>query len=288
VNFIKSIRLAATFANNPTGQNPFCVIGRRLGSLIWLILALLVPSASFSASLYTEIFSDSTGGWQDRSSFGLTVTNSLGGNPDGCLRGFFDAQFGPPTPPFEDAFIATGNLASASFIGDYDDVDAWLLGFDIMASNIVPVGFEVFIHSGSNFINRSMTNLLTVTNTWYSFKIPLLDASSGGWSGNTSQFGSILANVSRVEFRVTRNNTGAQSYYMDNIFLDRLPDAAEITSQDIIWLHLRNGSKYRHEAVTDLSQPVWNVLDSFIATNSVYQINISTTNDWRFFRMILE
>lgn len=269
-----------------TRQNNQC--SRGLTAIRYGILLALLPLHVFAASLATETFFDSTGGWQDRDAGKMSVTNALGGgNPGGCMRGVFQFQMIPF--PEDDAFIATGRLASANFIGDYESVDAWLLGFDFMASNIVPSDVQVRIHSGSNTIVKTFTtNAISTTKTWYSFKISLLSAELGGWSGDTHVFSSILTNVTRVEFRITRNGENAQFYYVDNVFLDRVPDAVDISSANMIWLHMRNGAHYRFEATTNLNQSNWDLIDSFTATTSVYQADIVATNDWRFFRMVME
>lgn len=243
--------------------------------------------SAFSVSLYTETFFDSTGGWQDRDAGKMTVTNILiGGNPGGALRGQFQLQGGPPFPD-NDAFIATGRLSSASFIGDYTEVDAWVLGFDFMASNVVPSFLQVQLYSESNVITRLLTSAITTNNVWYSFRLSLLAADLGGWAGDTALFSSIMTNVTKVEFNLTRNAEGTQSYFLDNIFLDRVPDAVDITATNMIWLHMRSGQNYRFEASTDLTSTAWTTLSSFTATSSVYEVSVPPTNSWQFYRMVI-
>ena len=139
-----------------------------------------------------------------------------------------------------------------------------------------------------------MTNAISTNNVWYSFRIPLLAAELGGWKGDTSLFSSILTNVTRVEFRISRgNNTNnvdspAQFYFLDNIFLSRVPDAVDFAGDQMTWLHLRAGWDYRLEASSNLNEGAWTLLDAFTATTSVYQASVSITNGWRFYRMLLD
>lgn len=247
----------------------------------------LAMSAS-GASLFTETFTGSTGGWQDRDSGGMTVTNVLtGGNPGGALRGQFEPQFGPPIPEV-DAIIATGRFASANFIGNYKDIDAWVLGFDVLAENVLPSSFRLNLYSGTDVIGWPLDGAIAATGVWHSFTLPLLGPEQGAWEGATSLFHNILTNVTRIEFRIARNGEVQQSYFLDNIFIDRLPDAASIDPVDMIWLHMRMGATYRFEATTNLTSSTWTVLETFQADSPVYVPSLPGDAPWRYFRMILE
>ncbi|HMO52549.1 MAG TPA: hypothetical protein PKE26_11550 [Kiritimatiellia bacterium] len=257
------------------------------------LLLFLLPLTALSASLYTETFSNTTGGWQDRDTGKMFVTNVLsGGNPGGALAGTFPFSSGPPSFDATDAFVATGALSTANFMGNYNEVDAWVLGFDFMAANVLPSAFHVQIYSGALVLTRDLGAAITQTGVWHAIKLSLLDADSGGWGGDAGQFSTIVTNVTRIEFRITRRDnqfdTPAQTYYLDNIFLDRVPDAVLMTPTNQIWLHMRNGASYRYQATTNLAAPDWSTLSSFTATTSVYSVTLPATNDWRFFRMVLE
>ena len=254
--------------------------------MVLLISVLNVPAAS----LYTETFDTTTGGWQDRDPGKMVVTNVLaGGNPGGCLRGRFPFQ--DPVFPQDDAFIAVGLLSTTNFMGDYEEAEAFMLGFDFMATNIVPSEFRVQISSDTNTIQRFLTSVISTTAIWYSFRMSLLASDRENWSGDTDQFEEILSNVTRVSFQITRNDVMQQSYYLDNVFLDRLPDAAQITGQEvdapqIAWHNLRTNESYRIEGCVDLSQSEWYLVESFTATSSMHYTEYSTTNAFMFYRMV--
>ncbi len=265
---------------------------KKTGMMLYVLgIVMLLSLPIRAASLYTEPFTTSNGGWTNRSPLPTamlvaSVTNV--GNPAGSLRGVF-AEEQTPSPVNDGAFVATGHLASASFIGNYSEVDAWVLGFDFMASNIVPSDLRVRIYSATNIITRTMTGAITTNGVWYSFRIPLLSPELGGWGGNLPQYFNIMTNVTRVEFYLVRNNTGTQFYFLDNVFLDRLPDAVDITANDLFWLHMRIGANYRLEATTNLNDGAsWVPIESFTATSTVYSVTISTTNAWRTYRMLMQ
>lgn len=261
-----------------------------------VIIALLVSWNVRAASLYTETFSNTNGGWRDRLVGGMILTNvTSGGNPGGALQGTFPASFIPPAPP-DDAFVATGGVASgvANFIGNYDEVDAWVLGFDFNALQVLPSELSVWIFGGVNgAVNRSLNGAVVATNSWYSFRIPLLAAGLGGWQGSVANFAAIMTNVTQVEVRITRkdnlSDTPQQSYLLDNVFLDRVPEAfAGGSDGSVVWLHLRTGENYRLEASADLNQSSWSLVDAFVATSSVYAVNLVSTNPVVTYRMLME
>lgn len=253
---------------------------------------LAVSLSTRAASLYTETFSGSTGGWQDREIALMSVTNVLaGGNPGGCLSGSF--PFEPIPSPAPDAFMATGALATASFVGSYSDADAWLAGFDFRANQVVPStnGLQFILRSGSKFIYRPINNQVNVTGQWYRFRFPLLDTQLGGWLGDTADFSSILTNVTRFEVEITRNGSDPQTYLLDNIFLDRLPAAVALGMStggvEVTWLHMRAGETYRFEAASDMNQGGWVVVSNVVATGGAQVLTHETTNVFQGYRVVI-
>jgi len=248
---------------------------------------MLRVSVASAASLYTETFDGSTAGWQDRDPGEMSVTNvTSGGNPGGCLRGRFPAVMVPTSP--SDAFVTTGHLAAANFIGNYDEADAYLLGFDFMAGNKVPSSFRLSIFSGTNVIERFLTSAISSTGIWHLFRISLTSAELGRWGEDTHLFSSIITNVTRIEFQVVRNDVTQQSYFLDNIFLDQLPGAQDVVDQSgvtITWNHLRPGTTYQVEGSTNVNLSTWTPLESFVATNAVYQAMYPVTNHMTAFRI---
>lgn len=246
-----------------------------------------------AASLTTETFSVTPSGWQDREPFQQMIVSepANSGNPGGALQGVFQSLF-IPDPVANDAFIATGILATASFTGDYHQADAWVIGFDFMASNTVPAELRllVFGQQATNVISRNLTPAIAGTNRWHSFRLSLLGADLGGWTGATQKFADILGNVGKVEIRLFRNQENAQTYLVDNIFLDRVPEAETGSTEagTIGWNNLRAGNAYRLQAAHNLRLSDWITLESFVATSSFYDVYATDTNGWRFYRLIMD
>lgn len=260
---------------------------------LWCWLSLLTGPV-LAASLYTETFSDgNTAGWRAQNSFMIVTNITDGGNPGGALRGSFDAYFGIPPPPPLTSIMATGDFNTANFMGDYKEIDAWVMGLDFNAVDILPGDFIVLIYSGSsNVISRELKSYVTQTNTWYSFRLPLLASNLGGWGGDVALFDSIMTNVARIEIRLSRTDlvefSPAQAYLVDNIFLDRVPEAVLMTDTNQLWLHMRNGAEYRYQAANELPAGSWTDLATFTASNAVYSVTVPATNDWRFYRMLMK
>ena len=255
---------------------------------------LLTATSSRAASLATETFTSSTGGWQDRDVDKLNVTNlTVGGNPGGCMSGTFPLVT-VPSPPKVDAFMATGLLASANFVGNYTEVEAYLLGFDFRANDNLPGanGLRVKLISGANSILRRLDTLITATGVWYSIRVPLVDPQVGGWENDIGQFSAIMSNVTRLEIELIQEGTGQQTYLVDNVFLDRLPEALSVVSTtngvDITWLNLRNGVNYHMDVASDLVQPDWSAVSNITAASSVWVANYSSTNTAILYRLIME
>lgn len=158
----------------------------------WFIIGyiyLAAYAALHAASPHTETFNASLQGWQERgyaypvitnqvvtnefdevftnfytnifTNLNMAVTNlTSGGNPGGCMKGTFEALGFPDLNGQSDAFIATGELASANFTGDYDTVDALLIGFDVMPQETTPSVLQLRISSGTNSIFHGFVDRL--------------------------------------------------------------------------------------------------------------------------------
>lgn len=248
---------------------------------------LLAASGAHAASLYTETFESSLAGWSDRDALKMTVTHAAGaGHPGDAMQGAFSSQ-GIPVPE-QDAFVATGALASAAFVGNYSAVTGLLIGFDFQAVEVLPAQLVLRLRSGTHRIERFLTSTLVATGLWHRLRIPLTSAPDGGWSGNTEVFSAILTNVTRWEIEITRNTGAAQRYRVDNVFLDSLPVADALTPEFIRWADLRTQEFYRCEAASDGAVPVWTEVESFLATSRTHQIGFSATQDPQIFRLLMK
>jgi hypothetical protein len=274
------------------------VMSTRIPTYVYLsLLAVLMcsPAASHAASRYTETFTSTDDGWLARDPTIMSVTNvATGGNPDSALQGFFPAEPPPPAlPPSPTAaFLANGSGLSTNFMGDYHPQDLLLFGFDFNPVNELPSGFDFTIRgSSSTFLSRSFSDSLVATNTWHSFRFSFraLDAD---WFGSTNQVDTLRANATSMVFIVSRMGPLSQTYLLDNIFLDALPaggggaTSASNTPQ-IVWNNLRTNEVYRVEASPDLVVPQWTVITTITAQTSTAYTDYPTTNDYRFFRMVM-
>jgi hypothetical protein len=255
---------------------------------------LLLAVSARAAGLYTETFEGSAGGWGGEAGSSMTVTNAAtGGNPDGCLLGSYAAIFGPP-PPGSQAWVATGAVEAAAFTGDYVAAGAQLMGFDFLAADVLPSAAFLDIYSGTNLpIRHSFQERILHTGAWHAIRISLASPQAGQWVGNTLKFSDILANVTRVEILLTRNGGDAQVYRLDNIFLDRLPEAADpmtaaTGSVTVAWQSLRTNDDYRVESATNLLSADWVTRETFAATSSVHAFTFPATNALEFLRIVAE
>lgn len=259
-----------------------------------ILAALLVACAcgAYAASPYTETFDSTTAGWRDRDATEMTVTNDLSaGNPGGCLRGSFAASGGPP-PTEIDAFSATGTLATANFIGDYQGAQIDLIGLDVRAEQVLPSEVLVRIIGNGTTFFRSIKAGLAATGTWYSFAISLDSLSAGGWSGGSAdQFRAALTNITAVEIQITRAGTPLQDYLVDNVYVGPLPEAtAETAGGDnvqISWSNLRSNEFYRAEASSAPDQS-WSLLESFTATGTTQVITDTNAAPQRAYRLLID
>lgn len=259
-------------------------------------LAIALQGALYAASFYTETFDDSLGGWQDRDvDLRMTVsyTNNLG-NPGGSMLGRFGSQINPRAET--DAFIATGSVNTVNFIGDYLAAGIELVGFDFNAVNVIPVSARVELTGRigeieTDYVARFFHNSLIRTNVWHSFRYRLTSPSDGNWSFGTTNFFKIMTNVVSLQVQISRSGESAQTYLLDNIFIDALPagggaTAASNTPQ-IVWNNLRTNEVYRVEASPDLVVPEWTVIATITAQTSTVTTDYPATNDYRFFRMVM-
>lgn len=258
-------------------------------------LVITLQGSLYAASFYTETFEGSLGGWQDRDAGKMTVsyTNNLG-NPTGCILGRFSLQ--QIALPQTDAFIATGAVNTVNFVGDYHAAGVELIGFDFIALNVIPASARIEItgrigETQTDYVARFFTSALVGTNIWHSFRYRLTSPSDGGWTFGTNNFYQIMTNVVSLQVQISRSGESAQTYLLDNIFIDALPagggaTAASNTPQ-IVWNNLRTNEVYRVEASPDLVVPEWTVIATITAQTSTVTTDYPATNDYRFFRMVM-
>lgn len=179
------------------------------------LITMLTASAAFGAVVYTENFTGGANGWGDRDSGEMTVSHqaSVGVPASAAMQGSFASQ--GVNIPQTDAFrISSG----ADFVGNYTTKGNGLtqIQFDLYADDIVPSDLFIRLIDGSNTFSYQFNLGSFAINTWTTFSINL--TWSAGWSGlSEGAFNTALTSVDALEIQLTRNNTGAQLYYLDNI-----------------------------------------------------------------------
>lgn len=260
----------------------------------WYGIVLFAATVRLASAneLPTETFSGSTSGWQDRDAGKMIVSHlTTGGNPGGCVRLVFPSQ--SVAFPQADALVATGQAASAYFTGDYAGAGAMMMGFDFRAEQVLPGALWIKLYSGSKVVYRDVTAHVLALDAWQPVRVSLVSSSLGGWLGDVESFFDVLGDVVRVEIQVTRHGEATQRYYVDNLFLDRVPEAAPgvmvaAGEPGLIWQNLRPGDSYRVEATLDLAPPAWFPAGRFTASGDVMETPIPATNRMMFYRLSID
>lgn len=232
-----------------------------VAALLWV-----VASAVRAATPYSESFGTSATGWTNEGSWGAF------GATNGHLQGRFNAIAGPPTPQPPGRFIATNSASGGAFAGNYDSAGLVLLGFSIYAADVLPADLLVRWYGGDGFAyfrSGLATNLLT-TGVWYTLVFSLQDKAAGGWVGSSAtNFAAARQSVTRIELQVERNGTPAQTFAVDNIFVDALPAVAadSVNAPRLIVAPLQSNAAYHIQAAPALSGGTWSNVDLLVATN---------------------
>lgn len=262
-----------------------------------LLLALAVLSITRletrAASLFTETFGGGLGGWTGIASTEILTNTVSGGNPGGGLSVTIPASFIPTSY----GIMATNN----AFVGDYQEADATLFGFDIkeVSSSNRGASVTINLYSTTSWYRRVLPDLIQNTGVWYRVRLSILAPDLGGWTnvvGSYAGFSDALTNVTRLEIELPGLSPGdpdpTRTYVVDNIFLARLPEAVltTLSSGQVVqtWLHLREGEPYRFEGTENPIAGPWSLLDAFVATGSVYNAVIPTTNNAVIHRLLTE
>ncbi len=260
-----------------------------------VVIIVTCMMMAHGASLFTATFESGTEGWVDRDAGKMTVSLATqAGNPGNALQGKFNAlAFGRPSANISDAMIVSGVSDSANLTGDYLSADARLLGFDFKCVNTLPVSLDVFLRGANGrTVHRSFHPMLKEQGIWQSFRVLLDSPDRGEWLGHMAQYDDILSSVTSVVIQISRNGESEQFYLVDNFFIDTLPETVAATTMTegtvrLSWNNLRFGQRYNVEATIDLDASAWITVDSFIAGDSVAISEFSSTNTYRYFRLMM-
>jgi hypothetical protein len=263
--------------------------------LAYVIFVVGCSSASWAASSYLETFDGDLGGWISGGGVLSLTHQPVGGNPGGVLQARISPTF-PNPPPLSVFFSAGGDDRTAALTGDYLAARVLLFGFDAWSSvaNNSPQGLTLRLWGDSGLtMVRDVPSPFPASNTWYTYRFALQPGQLGGWYDDVDQAGELLANVTNVVFNLKiANGSNGETYRFDNIFLDALPSLdAEVSGTGIFqlsWENLRTNEVYRLEECTSLLDPVWTTIGTVTAETSTVITEFALTNQWHYFRMVME
>lgn len=236
-----------------------------------VLLALLHAVRAYGAHWTTETFSADSAGWVGSGLLAVAYTN-------GMLVGRFAQQSIPM--PDTGAFLATNVSSGGAFVGNYVEGDIWLIGFSFMAADVLPSSCALRWYGATNSFFRGVSAYMTQTGVWYRFAFPLTSKTSGGWVGGSEEsFIAALTNVVGVQVELLRNGTGLQRYYLDDVFLDRLPAGSIDISMETTWAYLRSNGVYTVYAAPEPGAE-WEAIATWSATNRMHSWKDPAATNW--------
>jgi hypothetical protein len=178
--------------------------------------------SSMGAVMIVEDFSSSANGWGDRDA-GVAMAVSYDGGNDWMVGSFASQVFFPL--PETDAFMIN---SGTGFLGNYTtgtpNHPLTQIRFDLYADDVLPSDLFIRLVNGADVFSYQFNLGSMVENVWKTFAINL--AWTAGWSGpSESAFNTALGagGVDQVEIQLTRNGTGFQSFFLDNISITNTP-----------------------------------------------------------------
>jgi hypothetical protein len=257
---------------------------RSIAPMITLLVSIII-----TGRVYAESFDSDVAGWSAGSSSSMEVTHRADGPFAGTLGGKFSAQ--QIAYPQTGSFVAPESFITNQF-GAIAELRQAMLGFDFLAESVEPVSFCVRIGDGTGRqVSRFLGAFVREPGRWHSFRLSLVSASIGKWDGAVEQFDQLLNEITTLSIDISRNGEALQSYRIDNVFVDYLPDLGldSVTGAEpqVTWRNLRAGEFYRIEESTCLNPAIWNEVVSFTATGSVHKTPYIATNMFKYFRLVM-
>lgn len=232
-------------------------------------LMLLTGAAALAASPRLEAFDAGLNGWTNVAAPTWRGTN-----------GYAQVTFSATPVPQISTLLATGALASSSFIGDYNAADIGLISFRIQALNVLPSGLTLRWMRGTNGYFQNLQNAIQATGLWYTLNCSLADKETGAWSGDEAAvFPFVLEAVDSVSLSIlTPAILSTATFRVDDIQIDHLHRGRTIQTTnglDLLWENLQSNLTYRLEQCSTVDQS-WLPNGLIMATNR--SISISMTN----------
>lgn len=182
--------------------------------LLLRLIPLALPAIAASASVvYTETFTDGNDGWIDRDSGEMSVSHqaSVGSPSSAAMQG----SFGASPLPMTDAFTIN---SGSDFVGDYTSYGNGLtqISFDLYAETVLPSDLFIILVDGANTFTYQFNLGSMMVDSWTTFTVDL--DWNAGWNGaSEAAFDLALTSVDQLEIQLTRNGSGSQLFYLDDI-----------------------------------------------------------------------
>jgi hypothetical protein len=245
-----------------------------------LSLLLLTTGLAGAAAPSREEFSSGLNGWTNTAAPAWRGTN-----------GYAQVTFSALPAPQLGTLLATGALASASFMGDYVAQDIGLIGFRFQAASVLPSTLTLRWMRGTNGYFRNLQGMIQSTGTWYTIYCSLADKDTGAWSGDDAElFSTVLGAVDSVALSVLTPALLAPAIFrVDDIHIARLPRGATLRTEagpHTHWQHLFSNSLYRLEQSTAPDQP-WTLSNVVLATNETITLAATGSVEAAVWRLVL-
>ncbi len=244
-----------------------------VGALFMFGVALPAVDAAAPTISHTETFSSGSAGW------GWTGGVSFA---SGEALFAFASQPGPPTP--QSASIICSNGSDGIFQGNYPEAGVRVIGFDFLSDSKAPSVLTLTLRGDGKTYQRALAPLVVEPGRWYTLAVSVKSKDRGAWvgPGDESAFAGALAAVEQVAIKVDRADASAQTYRVDNVYIDSLPAAASwlagTNGPRVAWGPLRSNRVYSLLVSTDLVSGVWTTSQVIQASMDASEIEWTNGN----------
>lgn len=252
-------------------------------------LALLARTVNAAAPA-TESFTSGFDGWSGTGTPSWSATTGL------VQASFAFVPF--PSPGENGALVATNTAAGGAFTGDYASAPIHRAGFDFLAVNTNPSSLTIEWIGGTNTYYRDFSPALGPTGVWTRIEIDFTGRAAGNWGAgpeDEASFAASLTNVTRFTVRIARRGPAAQIFQLDNLFIDRLPQATGLVVDDTnsaaVWSFLRTpadsrapSADYAVQTSSDLPAG-WTNAGTFAATGRTQRVGFAPLSAGANFRL---
>lgn len=261
-----------------------------LSRLAWgftLLLGVIPVRLSAGAQYTTETFSAGASGWQGTTEFATGSWTYTGG----VVRlTFNDTSFVviPDVGSLSNQVTASGGAFTGNYVGAGID----LIGFRFLSNTDMPSSVRLHLVGPTSEYRRIFYP--NQTGVWVTLAASLAGAAEGGWvrvGGAGQDFDQVRQQVRYVAIKVDRAGTTLRHYFIDDIFLDRLPATQQLALSTNGLLqaqvnYLRTGSYYQVEAAPEVTG-TWNLVQAWTATNRLQALELTNGAFRRFWRVNL-